>query len=133
MNRAFFSASHPLAVTPPRLSLRDIPHQGTSVFPGCHVNHLRHLVMEDGMNDYRTTILFDLRRAVRSVPAADHERTRLLYDNIGFWLRAVPDVVEQKRWMELFTMELALSIPGLHEDYCRAAVKGWVAESKAEA
>ena len=128
--RTFFSSLRPHSITPPTLSLRKIEHERTSVNPSSFPNPVRHEAM---MNDYRTEILFDLRRAVREVPVADHDRTRALYDNIGFWLREVPDAVERTQWVELFAHELALMIPGLHLDYCRAAVQHWVAESKAQA
>lgn len=73
--RAFFSSRLPHSVTPPTLSLRTIERDGTSQTPSCPPSSIRH---EGIMNDYRTTILFDLRRAVRTVPVADHDRTQLL-------------------------------------------------------
>lgn len=81
------------------------------------------------MNDYRTTILFDLYRSVRMIHRGDVEGQTALHLNIGYWLNRVPDVVEQNKWMELFVLELAKTAPGLHEDYLWAAVRKWVGEA----
>lgn len=83
------------------------------------------------MNDYRTTILFDLRRAVIFIRREDVEGTELLYGNIGFWLNQVPDIVEQNKWMELFVIEMAKTVPGLHEDYLYAALQKFMDDAKA--
>jgi len=75
------------------------------------------------MNDYRTEILFDLRRAIRTIHPTDTERQKLLHENLGFWLLQVTDVVEQRQWMELFVLEFVKTIPGIHEDYVWAAMR----------
>lgn len=82
------------------------------------------------MNDYRTTILFDLRRAIVTMRQTDTDGQQLLHANLGFWLAQVPDVVEQRQWMELCVLELARTLPGLHEDYIWAALRKWVGEAK---
>ena len=78
------------------------------------------------MNGYLTTILFDLRRRLNHVPIADHEGQASLHDNIGAWLREIGDTVERQQWIELFSLEIRLAVPGLHADYCRAAVMAWM-------
>lgn len=82
------------------------------------------------MNDYRTEILLDLRRAVRLIHRDAVDGQQSLHENVGYWLSTVPDVVEQRRWMELFVLELAPLVPGLHEDYLWAAVQGWINDAK---
>lgn len=82
------------------------------------------------MNDYRTDILFDLRRSIRTIHPTDSERQQLLHENLGFWLAQVSDVVEQRQWMELFALELVKTIPGLHEDYVWAALRNMIDREK---
>lgn len=80
-------------------------------------------IMGACMNDYRTDILFDLCRAIRTIHPTDTERQKLLHENLGFWLLQVTDVVEQRQWMELFVLEFVKTIPGIHEDYVWAAMR----------
>lgn len=82
------------------------------------------------MNDYRTEILLDLRRAVRGTMKQDYHQQIRLHRNIGYWLARVHDATERNRWEELFAIELALALPGLHEDYCWDAVRQWIAEAQ---
>jgi hypothetical protein len=81
------------------------------------------------MIDYRTDILFDLRRAIRTIHPTDTERQKLLHENLGYWLSQVTNPVEQMQWMELCVLELAKTAPGLHEDYLWAAVRKWIGEA----
>lgn len=124
---SFFSSKRPQGLTPPTLSLRTIEQKRTSVSPSSSPNPVRH---EARMNDYRTDILFDLRRSIRTIHPTDSERQQLLHENLGFWLAQVSDVVEQRQWMELFALELVKTIPGLHEDYVWAALRNMIDREK---
>lgn len=125
--RAFFSSKQPQGLTPPTLSLRKIEQKRTSVTPSSSLNPLRH---EAHMNDYRTDILFDLRRSIRTIHPTATERQKLLHENLGFWLLQVTDAVEQRQWMELFVLEFVQTIPGIHEDYVWAAMRNVVEQAK---
>lgn len=118
--RAFFSSKQPHGLTPPSLSLRKIEQKRTSVNPSSSINPLRH---EAHMNDYRTEILFDLLRSIRTIHPTATERQKLLHENLGFWLSQVTDAVEQRQWMELCVLEFVKTIPGIHEDYVWAAMR----------
>ena len=121
--RAFFSSHLPQGLTPPTLSLRTIEQERTSTSPSSAVNPPRR---KAHMNDYRTDILFDLRRAITRIRPTDTERQKLLHDNLGFWLAQVTDAAEQAQWMELCVLEFMQTIPGIHEDYVRAAMRGMI-------
>lgn len=74
-----------------------------------------------------TTILMDLRKQVRALPAVGKpmERTEL-FMNIGYWICDVKDPLEREFWTKIFIAELEAKHPDIMPLMCRAYVLAYI-------
>ena len=74
-----------------------------------------------------TTILMDLRKQLRALPAVGGPVGRTeLFMNIGYWICDVKDPLEREFWTKIFIAELEAKHPDIMPLMCRAYVLAYI-------